>query len=88
MSTERFNHSESHENSQVSLFLQVSQSHTVVKEEIFGPVLTIQTFRTIDEVIEKANNTPFGLSAGVWTEKGAKIFKPVSYTHLTLPTKA
>ena len=58
-----------------TLFLQVSQSHTVVKEEIFGPVLTIQTFRTIDEVIEKANNTPFGLSAGVWTEKGAKIFK-------------
>ena len=42
---------------------------------VFGPVLTIQTFRTIDEVIEKANNTPFGLSAGVWTEKGAKIFK-------------
>ena len=41
----------------------------------FGPVLAIQTFRTIDEVIEKANNTPFGLSAGVWTEKGAKIFK-------------
>ena len=39
------------------------------------PVLTIQTFRTIDEVIEKANNTPFGLSAGVWTEKGSKIFK-------------
>ena len=58
-----------------TLFLNVSQSHTVVQEEIFGPVLAIQTFRTIDEVIEKANNTPFGLSAGVWTEKGAKIFK-------------
>ena len=58
-----------------TLFLQVSQSHTVVREEIFGPVLTIQSFRTIDEVIEKANNTPFGLSAGVWTEKGSKIFK-------------
>jgi aldehyde dehydrogenase (NAD+) len=43
--------------------------------KIFGPVLAIQTFRTIDEVIEKANNTPFGLSAGVWTEKGSKIFK-------------
>ena len=55
--------------------LNVSQSHTIVQEEIFGPVLAIQTFRTIDEVIEKANNTPFGLSAGVWTEKGAKIFK-------------
>ena len=58
-----------------TLFLNVSQSHTIVQEEIFGPVLTIQTFRTIDEVIEKANNTPFGLSAGVWTERGSKIFK-------------
>ena len=58
-----------------TLFLNVSQSHAIVQEEIFGPVLTIQTFRTIDEVIEKANNTPFGLSAGVWTEKGSKIFK-------------
>ncbi len=58
-----------------TLFLNVSQSHTIVKEEIFGPVLAIQTFRTIDEVIEKANNTPFGLSAGVWTEKGSKIFR-------------
>ncbi|MGY8988329.1 MAG: aldehyde dehydrogenase family protein [Flavobacteriales bacterium] len=58
-----------------TLFLNVSQSHTIVKEEIFGPVLAIQTFRTIDEVIEKANNSPFGLSAGVWTEKGSKIFK-------------
>ena len=58
-----------------TLFLNVSQSHAIVQEEIFGPVLAIQTFRTIDEAIEKANNTPFGLSAGVWTEKGAKIFK-------------
>ncbi|MEC9209688.1 MAG: aldehyde dehydrogenase family protein [Bacteroidota bacterium] len=58
-----------------TLFLNVSQSHTIVQEEIFGPVLAIQTFRTIDEVIEKSNNTPFGLSAGVWTEKGSKIFK-------------
>ena len=58
-----------------TLFLNVSQSHTIVQEEIFGPVLTIQTFRTVEEVIEKANNTPFGLSAGVWTEKGSKIFK-------------
>ena len=58
-----------------TLFSNVSQSHTIVQEEIFGPVLTIQTFRTIDEVIEKANNTPFGLAAGVWTEKGSKIFK-------------
>ena len=58
-----------------TLFLNVSQSHTIVQEEIFGPVLAIQTFRTINEVIEKANNTPYGLSAGVWTEKGSKIFK-------------
>jgi aldehyde dehydrogenase (NAD+) len=57
-----------------TLFLNVSQSHRIVQEEIFGPVLAVQTFRTIDEVIEKANNTPFGLSAGVWTEKGSKIF--------------
>jgi len=57
-----------------TLFLNVSQSHRIVQEEIFGPVLTVQTFRTIEEVIEKANNTPYGLSAGVWTEKGSKIF--------------
>ena len=58
-----------------TLFLNVSQSHRIAKEEIFGPVLAIQTFRTDDEVIEKANNTPFGLSAGVWTDKGSKIFR-------------
>lgn len=57
-----------------TLFLNVSQSHRIVQEEIFGPVLTIQTFRTIDEVVEKANNSPYGLSAGVWTQKGSKIF--------------
>lgn len=57
-----------------TLFLNVSQSHRIVQEEIFGPVLTVQTFRTVDEVIEKANNTPYGLSAGVWTDKGSKIF--------------
>lgn len=57
-----------------TLFLNVSQSHKIVQEEIFGPVLAIQTFRTINEVIEKANNTPYGLSAGVWTQKGSKIF--------------
>src|SRR6185369_6084742 len=43
-------------------------------EEIFGPVLGIQTFRTVEEVIEKANNIPYGLSGGVWTDKGSKIF--------------
>ena len=46
-----------------------------MQEEIFGPVLAIQTFRTVDEVITKANNTPYGLSGGVWTDKGAKIFQ-------------
>jgi aldehyde dehydrogenase (NAD+) len=57
-----------------TLFTNVSQSHRIAQEEIFGPVLAIQTFRTDEEVIEKANNTPYGLSAGVWTDKGAKIF--------------
>ena len=58
-----------------TLFTGVSQSNRIVKEEIFGPVLTIQTFRTFQEALEKANNTPYGLSGGVWTDKGAKIFK-------------
>ncbi len=58
-----------------SLFLDVAQSHRVVQEEIFGPVLTVQTFRTVDEGIAKANNTPYGLSGGVWTDKGAKAFR-------------
>ncbi|HRH01403.1 MAG TPA: aldehyde dehydrogenase family protein [Bacteroidia bacterium] len=57
-----------------TLFLNASQSHRIVQEEIFGPVLAVQTFRTIEEVIEKANNIPYGLSAGVWTDKGSKIF--------------
>lgn len=57
-----------------TIFTKVAQSNRIAQEEIFGPVLTIQTFRTEDEVIEKANNTPFGLSAGVWTDKGSKIF--------------
>ncbi|HBQ60991.1 MAG TPA: betaine-aldehyde dehydrogenase, partial [Balneolaceae bacterium] len=58
-----------------TLFTNVSQSNRVVQEEIFGPVLTVQTFRTADEGIEKANNTPYGLANGVWTDKGSKIFK-------------
>ncbi len=58
-----------------TLFTDVSQSHRIVQEEIFGPVLAIQTFRTVDEAITKANNTPFGLSGGVWTDKGSKLFK-------------
>jgi aldehyde dehydrogenase (NAD+) len=61
-----------------TLFLGCSQSHRVVQEEIFGPVLAVQTFRTVEEAIEKANNTPYGLSGGVWTDKGSKIFKVTS----------
>ncbi|MCH8558072.1 MAG: aldehyde dehydrogenase family protein [Balneolia bacterium] len=57
-----------------TLVANVSQSHRIVQEEVFGPVLTIQTFRTPEEVLEKANNTPYGLSGGVWTDKGSKIF--------------
>jgi aldehyde dehydrogenase (NAD+) len=56
-----------------TLFTNVSQSHRIAREEIFGPVLSILTFRTPDEAVEKANNTPYGLSAGVWTEKGSRI---------------
>lgn len=58
-----------------TLFANVGQSNRIVQEEIFGPVLTVQTFRTADEGIEKANNTPYGLAGGVWTDKGSKIFK-------------
>jgi aldehyde dehydrogenase (NAD+) len=56
-----------------TLFTNVSQSHRIAREEIFGPVLSILTFRTPDEAVEKANNTPYGLSAGIWTEKGSRI---------------
>ena len=56
-----------------TIFTGVSQTHRIAREEIFGPVLSVLTFRTPQEAIEKANNTPFGLSAGVWTEKGSKI---------------
>jgi aldehyde dehydrogenase (NAD+) len=55
-----------------SFFSNVHPSHRIAREEIFGPVLSILTFRTPDEAVEKANNTPYGLSAGVWTEKGSK----------------
>ncbi len=57
-----------------TIFTGVSQSHRIAREEIFGPVLAIQTFRTPDEAIEKANNTMYGLSAGIWTDKGSKSF--------------
>ena len=56
-----------------TLFTSVAQSYRIAQEEIFGPVLSVLTFRTPEEAIEKANNTPYGLSAGVWTEKGSRI---------------
>jgi len=56
-----------------TLFTGVSQSHRIAREEIFGPVLSVLTFRTPDEAVAKANNSPYGLSAGVWTEKGSRI---------------
>ena len=58
-----------------TLFSEVTMSHRIAREEIFGPVLSILTFRTIDEAIERANNTAYGLSAGVWTDKGSRILK-------------
>jgi aldehyde dehydrogenase (NAD+) len=58
-----------------TLFSDVSMSHRIAREEIFGPVLSILTFRTVDEAVEKANNTAYGLSAGVWTDKGSRILK-------------
>jgi aldehyde dehydrogenase (NAD+) len=58
-----------------TLFSGVSMSHRIAREEIFGPVLSILTFRTPEEAVEKANNTAFGLSAGVWTDKGSRILK-------------
>ncbi len=64
-----------------SFFTNVTASHRIAQEEIFGPVLSVMTFRTPEEAIERANNTPYGLSAGVWTDKGAKIFKMVSKLH-------
>ena len=61
-----------------TIFTECAQSHGIVQKEIFGPVLAIQTFRTPEEAVEKANNTPYGLSGGVWTDKGSKIFKITS----------
>ena len=56
-----------------TVFTGVSQAHTIAQEEIFGPVLSVLTFRTPQEAVAKANNTPYGLSAGIWTEKGSRI---------------
>ncbi|GAA2367811.1 aldehyde dehydrogenase family protein [Dactylosporangium salmoneum] len=58
-----------------TIFTGVTQAHRIAREEIFGPVLSVLTFRTPDEAVEKANNTPYGLSAGVWTEKGSRILQ-------------
>lgn len=58
-----------------TVFTNVTQAHRIAREEIFGPVLSVLTFRTPQEAIEKANNTPFGLSAGIWTEKGSRILE-------------
>jgi aldehyde dehydrogenase (NAD+) len=59
-------------------FTGVQPSHTIAREEIFGPVLAVMSFRTPDEAISRANNTPYGLAAGVWTDKGSKIFDMAS----------
>jgi acyl-CoA reductase-like NAD-dependent aldehyde dehydrogenase len=56
-----------------TVFTNVTQAHRIAREEIFGPVLSVLTFRTPAEAVEKANNTPYGLSAGVWTDKGSRI---------------
>jgi len=56
-----------------TIFTGVTQAHRIAREEIFGPVLSVLTFRTPAEAIEKANNTPYGLSAGIWSEKGSKV---------------
>jgi len=56
-----------------TIFTSVTTAHRIAREEIFGPVLSVLTFRTPDEAVEKANNTPYGLSAGIWTEKGSRI---------------
>ncbi|MCC7159938.1 MAG: aldehyde dehydrogenase family protein, partial [Ignavibacteria bacterium] len=61
-----------------TFFTNTAQSNRIAQEEIFGPVLSVLMFRTPKEAIEKANNTPYGLSAGIWTDKGSKIFKMVS----------
>jgi aldehyde dehydrogenase (NAD+) len=60
-----------------TLFTNVAQSHRIAREEIFGPVLSVLTFRTPEEAVEKANNTPYGLSAGIWTDKGSRILHMV-----------
>ncbi|MFC5727713.1 MULTISPECIES: aldehyde dehydrogenase family protein [Nocardioides] len=62
-----------------TVFTGVTQAHRIAREEIFGPVLSVLTFRTPSEAVEKANNTPYGLSAGVWTDKGSRILHMASH---------
>src|SRR5690606_22026818 len=56
-----------------TVFTGVSQTHRIAREEVFGPVLAVLTFRTPEEAVAKANDTPYGLSAGIWSEKGSKV---------------
>jgi acyl-CoA reductase-like NAD-dependent aldehyde dehydrogenase len=58
-----------------TIFTDVSPAHRIARDEVFGPVLSVLTFRTPDEAVAKANNTTYGLSAGIWTEKGSRILK-------------
>ncbi|HCM50673.1 MAG TPA: hypothetical protein DIS91_09040 [Microbacterium sp.] len=58
-----------------TIFTDVSNSMRIAREEIFGPVLSVMTFRTPEEAVQRANDTPYGLSAGIWTDKGAKVFE-------------
>jgi aldehyde dehydrogenase (NAD+) len=57
-----------------TFFTDVTQSHRIAQEEIFGPVLSVTTFRTPDEAVERANNTEYGLASGIWSDKGSKLF--------------
>ena len=61
-----------------TFFTDVQPSARIAREEIFGPVLSVMTFRTPEEAIQRANDTPFGLSAGIWTDKGSKVFEIAS----------
>ena len=61
-----------------TFFTEVQPSARIAREEIFGPVLSVMTFRTPEEAVQRANDTPFGLSAGIWTDKGSKVFEIAS----------
>ena len=61
-----------------TFFTEVQPSARIAREEIFGPILSVMTFRTPEEAIQRANDTPFGLSAGIWSDKGSKVFEIAS----------